>query len=231
MGRNRRHRRHDAGPGGRGDAAAARGRRRCVVRQAYSRTWTTAGVEFCNGLSGGGDASSFATQCTQSGGSIVASCPTANALGCCTIAEGNGTIASSCTYCPKVGTQSEVETACTMSSGTFTAGLVKSCGDASSGSSSGSSGDAGGEGGDHAMPGACMQTCSSNALDNEMGCDPCIQANCPTEYAACQNDNESGSCINCPQLLQGADSGVECTNTPTIVANLLDCACQSTTCK
>jgi hypothetical protein len=181
-------------------------------------------------VSGGGDTSSFTNQCTQMGGKIVASCPTANTLGCCTIVS-NGTTSSSCTYCPSVGTQDGAKTACTMSSGTFTAGAVTSCGDASSGSSSG--GDAGGEGGGHPMPGACMQTCSKNAPNNEMGCDPCIQANCATEYAACQNDTESGGCINCAQLLQGGgggDSGVDCTNTQTIVANLLSCACQSTTC-
>jgi hypothetical protein len=164
----------------------------------------------------------------QNGGKVVGSCPTANALGCCTIASSGGTTASSCTYCPSVETQSGAKTACTMSSGTFTAGAVKSCGDASMGGSDG--GDAGGEGGGHAMPGVCMQTCVNDALDNEMGCDPCIQANCPTEYAACQNDSESGGCINCAQLLQGGDSGVDCTDTPTIVANLLNCACHSTTC-
>jgi hypothetical protein len=130
---------------------------------------------------------------------------------------------SSCTYCPSGETQDGAKTACTMSSGTFAPGAVTSCGDASAG-------DAGGEGGGHPMPGACKQTCSNNAPNNEMGCDPCIQANCPTEYAACQNDTESGGCINCAQLLQGGDGGVDCTNTQTLVANLLDCACRSTTC-
>jgi hypothetical protein len=219
----------DAGCGsGGGVGAAAPSGTYCDV--------TIAGIEFCTGVSGGGDTSSFASQCPQMGGKIVTSCPTANALGCCSIAS-NGMTSTSCTYCPSgnpsVNTQSDAKTACTMSGGDFTAGAMKSCGDASTGSSSGTGGDAGGEGGDgggHAMPGACMQTCSSNAPQNEMGCDPCIQVNCPTEYAACQNDNESGSCINCAQLLQGGDSGVECANTPTIVANLLNCACQSTTC-
>ena len=194
----------------------------------YCDVKTDAGVEFCTGVTGGGDTSSFTSQCTQMGGNVVDSCPTPNALGCCTIAESNGTTASSCTYCPSAETQQDVGTACTMSSGTFAAGAVKSCGDASGGSSSG--GDAGDEGGTHPMPGACKLTCSNDALDNEMGCDPCIQINCPTEYAACQNDNESGGCINCAQLLQGADGGIDCTNTATIVANLLDCACQSSTC-
>jgi len=55
--------------------------------------------------------------------------------------------------------------------------------------------------------------------------------NCATQYAACQADTESGGCINCQQLLAGtAGSGINCTNTPQIITDLLNCACQTTTC-
>ena len=54
---------------------------------------------------------------------------------------------------------------------------------------------------------------------------------CASEYAACMQDNESGGCINCSQLLAGnAGSGINCDNTPTILMNLLTCGCTATTC-
>jgi hypothetical protein len=101
---------------------------------------TTNGVEICTGVSGSGDTSSFTSQCTQSGGKVVSSCPSANQIGCCTIAGSNGASASSCTYCPSVETQDGLKMACTQGMGTFTAGSETMC--------SSGTGDGGGGGND-----------------------------------------------------------------------------------
>jgi hypothetical protein len=76
-----------------------------------------------------------------------------------------------------------------------------------------------------------MQTCTNGAPNNEMGCDPCLKMACAAQYAACVADTESGGCINCSQLISGsAGSGINCANTPQIVANLLACGCSVATC-
>ncbi len=80
-------------------------------------------------------------------------------------------------------------------------------------------------------PGACTQTCANGALNNEMGCDPCLMKACATQYAACLADTESGGCINCSQLLSGtAGSGIECASTSQIESDLVACACSPATC-
>jgi hypothetical protein len=82
-------------------------------------------------------------------------------------------------------------------------------------------------------PGACDVTCCNGALNNETGCDPCLEKACAAQYAACQADNQSaGGCINCSQLLAGiATSGISCPNTDQLQQNLLDCACTLATCE
>ncbi len=92
---------------------------------------TTAGVEECTGIAGvtSSETSQFTSACTMSGGKIVSSCPTANALGCCTIHGSNGASASSCTYCPSVETASGAQMACTSGMGTWTAGSETACAD------------------------------------------------------------------------------------------------------
>jgi hypothetical protein len=92
-----------------------------------------------------------------------------------------------------------------------------------------SSGGSGSSSGGHPVPGACMQTCDNGTPNGETGCNPCMQSNCPTEYAACQADNQSG-CVSCAALLAGGGSGFSCPNTDTLAGNLLTCACKSTTC-
>jgi hypothetical protein len=83
-------------------------------------------------------------------------------------------------------------------------------------------------------PGSCPQTCANGTPNNEMGCDPCMMKACASEYTACQQDTEAsegGGCISCADLLAGnAGSGIDCTNTDSIMQNLVDCACTSTTC-
>jgi hypothetical protein len=74
-----------------------------------------------------------------------------------------------------------------------------------------------------------MQTCDNGTPNAEQGCNPCMQSNCPTEYAACEADNDP-SCVSCAQLLAGGGTGFSCANTDTIAGNLLACACQPTTC-
>jgi hypothetical protein len=105
---------------------------------------TTAGVEECTGISGGDSdsTSQFTSACTMSGGKVVSSCPTANALGCCTISGSNGASASSCTYCPSVETQMGAQMACTSGMGMWTAGSESACSTGDSGTSSGG-GDSG----------------------------------------------------------------------------------------
>jgi len=75
-----------------------------------------------------------------------------------------------------------------------------------------------------------MATCANDAPNNVMGCYPCLMSHCASQYAACQADTESG-CISCADMLSGSSvSGVVCTSTQQILTNLLDCACQPTTC-
>jgi hypothetical protein len=80
-------------------------------------------------------------------------------------------------------------------------------------------------------PGACDITCMNGAPNNEMGCDPCLKKACAAEYAACLADNASSGCISCSQYLSGfPPSGIQCSDTPTVLMNLLNCGCAATTC-
>jgi hypothetical protein len=82
-----------------------------------------------------------------------------------------------------------------------------------------------------ASPMACMVSCDNGTPNNEMGCDPCMMKACAAAYGACMADNETGGCITCGQLLttNGA-SGINCTNTPRLIGNLMNCACLPQTC-
>lgn len=82
-----------------------------------------------------------------------------------------------------------------------------------------------------AVPMACMVSCDNGTPNNEMGCDPCMMKACAADYAACMADSETGGCITCGQLLttSGAN-GINCANTPRLIANLMNCACLPQTC-
>jgi hypothetical protein len=91
----------------------------------------SSGIEICTGIQGvsSSQAAGFTSQCTQSGGKIVSSCPTASSLGCCTIAGSVGVSAMSCSYCPSVETASALQMACAQGMGTYVAGSLTTCGD------------------------------------------------------------------------------------------------------
>src|SRR3974390_3306179 len=91
----------------------------------------TANSETCTGISGGSssDNSTFTSNCKTAGGTIVASCPPTNSIGCCTLSN-QGASASTCTYCPSLITQSALKSSCMGASGataTFTAGDPMMC--------------------------------------------------------------------------------------------------------
>ncbi len=112
---------------------------------------TVAGSEICSGYTNltADQVKSVTDSCTQQGGKIVSSCPSANQSGCCSFTSSGYTV-NACYYCPTDATTGK--TACTAQSGaTWTDGSA-TCGGGDGGTTGdgGSTGDSGSTTGDAA---------------------------------------------------------------------------------
>jgi hypothetical protein len=82
-------------------------------------TLSQASVQICETLKSG-DSGDFATACKDGGGTSSSSCPTANALGTCTLTQGSNSL-SDTYYSSSTLTAADAQTDCTAEGGTWTA--------------------------------------------------------------------------------------------------------------